>query len=68
MREDIQNIKTRFGILGSDAQLNRAIEVAANVAPTNMSVLVTGESGVGKDVFQKLYITTAQENTTNILL
>lgn len=54
MREDIQNIKTRFGILGSDAQLNRAIEVAANVAPTNMSVLVTGESGVGKDVFSKI--------------
>lgn len=54
MREDIQNIKTRFGILGNDAQLNRAIEVAANVAPTNMSVLVTGESGVGKDVFSKI--------------
>ncbi len=47
--ESIQAIKQRFGIIGNDMQLNRALEKAMRVAPTDISVLVTGESGVGKE-------------------
>lgn len=47
--ENIQNIKQRFEIIGNDPKLNRAIEKAIQVAPTDISVLVTGESGVGKE-------------------
>ena len=47
--ENLQAIKQRFGIIGNDIQLNRAIEKAIRVAPTDISVLVTGESGVGKE-------------------
>ena len=48
--ETVQSIKQRFGIIGNDKGLNRAIEKAIQVAPTDISVLVTGESGVGKVV------------------
>ena len=51
---DIQSIKQRFGIIGNDPQLMHAINVAVQVAVTDMSVLVTGESGVGKEVFSKI--------------
>lgn len=51
---DIQSIKQRFGIIGNSLKLNRAIEIAAQVAPTNISVLIIGESGVGKEVMPKL--------------
>lgn len=51
---DIQTIKTRFGIMGNSPLLNRALEISLQVAVTNMSVLVTGESGVGKEVFSKV--------------
>ncbi|MCL3782335.1 sigma-54-dependent Fis family transcriptional regulator [Prolixibacteraceae bacterium JC049] len=51
---DIQNIKQRFGIIGNSHALNRAIEVAVQVAPTDLSVLITGESGVGKEVFPQI--------------
>ena len=51
---DIQSIKQRFGIIGNSAKLNRAIEIAAQVAPTNISVLIIGESGTGKEVMPKL--------------
>ena len=47
--ENLQAIKQRFGIIGNDIQLNRALEKAVRVAPTDISVLVTGESGVGKE-------------------
>jgi len=47
--ESIQSVKQRFEIIGNDAKLNRAIEKAIQVAPTDISVLVTGESGVGKE-------------------
>ena len=47
--ESIQAIKQRFGIIGNSPALNRAIEKAIQVAPTDISVLVTGESGVGKE-------------------
>lgn len=47
--ENLQAIKQRFGIIGNDLQLDRALEKAVRVAPTDISVLVTGESGVGKE-------------------
>ncbi|WP_111706648.1 sigma-54 interaction domain-containing protein [Lutibacter citreus] len=47
--ESLQVIKQRFGIIGNDAHLNRSLEKAIRVAPTDISVLVTGESGVGKE-------------------
>ena len=51
---DIQSIKRNFGIIGNDPQLNRAIEIATQVALTDLTVLITGESGTGKDVFPKI--------------
>lgn len=51
---DIQSIKLRFGIIGSASQLDRAISTAVQVAPTDISVLITGESGVGKEVFPQI--------------
>jgi len=52
--ESVQAIKQRFGIIGNNAKLNRAIEKAIQVAPTDISVLVTGESGVGKESIPKI--------------
>ncbi|PKV48112.1 regulatory Fis family protein [Aquimarina sp. MAR_2010_214] len=52
--ESIQAIKQRFGIIGNDPKLNRAVEKAIQVAPTDISVLVTGESGVGKESVPKI--------------
>ena len=52
--ETIQSIKQRFGIIGNNTGLNRAIEKAIQVAPTDISVLITGESGVGKEVMPKI--------------
>jgi len=52
--ESVQAIKQRFGIIGNDGGLNRAIEKAIQVAPTDISVLVTGESGVGKEAIPKI--------------
>lgn len=52
--ESVQAIKQRFGIIGNDPKLNRAIEKAIQVAPTDISVLVTGESGVGKESLPKI--------------
>ena len=51
---EIQNIKQRFGIIGNSPLLNHAIEVASQVAPTDMTVLITGESGSGKESFSKI--------------
>ena len=52
--ESIQAIKQRFGIIGNDPILNRSLEKAIKVAPTDISVLVTGESGVGKESIPKI--------------
>lgn len=52
--ESIQATKQRFGIIGNDPKLNRVIEKAIQVAPTDISVLVTGESGVGKESIPKI--------------
>lgn len=51
---DIQQIKQRFGIIGNSPGLNRALEVASQVAPTDISVLVTGESGTGKEIIPQV--------------
>ena len=48
---NIQQIKQRFEIIGNNDGLNRAIDVALQVAPTDLSVLINGESGSGKEVF-----------------
>ncbi|WP_179374433.1 sigma 54-interacting transcriptional regulator [Winogradskyella wichelsiae] len=52
--ESIQAIKQRFGIIGNDQKLNRSIEKAIQVSPTDISVLVTGESGVGKESIPRI--------------
>ncbi len=52
--DSLQTIKQRFGIIGNNNQLNLAIQKAMRVAPTDISVLVTGESGVGKEVIPKI--------------
>ncbi|MDP5078536.1 MAG: sigma-54 factor interaction domain-containing protein, partial [Nonlabens sp.] len=52
--ENIQAIKQRFELIGNDPSFNRALEKAAQVAPTDISVLVTGESGVGKESIPKI--------------
>jgi transcriptional regulator with PAS, ATPase and Fis domain len=54
MSLNIQQIKQRFGIIGNAPQLNRALEVAIQVAPTDISVLVTGESGTGKEIIPQV--------------
>jgi len=51
---DLQNIKQRFGIIGNYEGLNRAIDIAVQVAPTDLSVLISGESGTGKEVFPQV--------------
>ncbi|MCT4613937.1 MAG: sigma-54 dependent transcriptional regulator [Marinifilaceae bacterium] len=51
---DIQRIKQRFGIIGNSELLNRSLDVAVQVAPTDLSVLITGESGTGKEVFPQI--------------
>ena len=52
--QELQSIKARFGIIGNSPSLNHAIEVAGQVAPTDMTVLITGESGSGKESFSKI--------------
>ncbi len=51
---ELQSIKQRFGIIGNSAELERAIDTAMQVAPTDITVLITGESGVGKEVFPQI--------------
>ncbi len=51
---DVQQIKQRFGIIGNTASLHRALEIAMQVAPTDISVLVTGESGTGKEIIPQV--------------
>lgn len=53
-QQDLLAIKQRFGIIGTNPNLHRAIEIAVQVARTDLSVLVTGESGVGKEHFPKI--------------
>ena len=51
---DIKSIKLRYDIIGNDPRLDLALNKAIQVAPTNLSILITGESGVGKDVFSRI--------------
>ena len=51
---ELNEIKNRFGIIGNDPKLNNAIDTAVQIAGTNLSVLITGESGVGKEVIPKI--------------
>ncbi len=51
---DIQRIKQRFGIIGNSTQLNRGLDIAIQVASTDLSVLITGESGTGKETFPQI--------------
>lgn len=53
-KSEIQQVKMRFGIIGNAESLNRAIDVAMQVAATDLTVLITGESGVGKESFPKI--------------
>lgn len=53
-KQNIQQVKQRFGIVGNAPELNRAIEIALQVAPTDLSVLIMGESGVGKESFPQI--------------
>lgn len=53
-QQELLSIKQRFGIIGQNPQLNRDIEIAVQVARTDLSVLITGESGVGKEHFPKI--------------
>ena len=66
MKVDVQQIKQRFGIIGNNPVLNRAIDVALQVAPTDLSVLITGESGVGKETSRKLFTRTVSVSMDNI--
>ena len=52
--QDLQKLKNKYDIVGNDPSLNRALEMAVAVAPTDLTVLVTGESGVGKDNIPKI--------------
>ena len=53
-KAEIQQVKLRFGIIGNNETLMRAIDIAIQVAPTDLSVLITGESGVGKESFPQI--------------
>ena len=52
--ENLQSIKQRYGIIGHSPLLDRALNTAVRVASTDLSTLITGESGVGKEVFSKI--------------
>ena len=51
---DVSEIKKNFRIYGKDTKLDEAISIAARVAPTDSTIVITGESGVGKDVFSRI--------------
>ena len=54
VKHSLQQVKQRFGIIGNDPKLDRAIDIALQVAPTDLSVLITGESGTGKENFPQI--------------
>ena len=65
---DVQKIKQQFGIIGNDPALLRAIDTAIQVAHTDLSVLITGESGVVRSSFPRLCIPTVCASMESILL
>jgi len=64
---DLQSIKNRFGIIGNSPALNLALNVAAQVAVTDLSVLIVGESGVGKEAFSQIIHALSARSTTHSL-
>lgn len=64
---ELQSIKNRFGIIGNDPALNYALEVADQVANTDLSVLILGESGVGKEVFSQVIHNLSQRKHNNFI-
>jgi len=63
----IQEVKQRFGIVGHSALLQRSIEMAIKVAPTDLSVLITGESGVGKEAFSHIIHSLSKRKHNNFI-
>jgi len=63
----LQDIKNRFGIIGNSPVLDRALEIAVQVGPTDMSVLISGESGVGKEVFSKIIHNSSPRKHNNFI-
>lgn len=63
---ELQNLKNRYGIVGRDEALDEALRTALQVAPTDLSVLIQGESGVGKEVIPRIIHdhSSAKENAT----
>ncbi len=67
IRPNLQAVKQRFGIIGNSPKLNHALEIALQVAPTDLSVLLQGESGVGKEIFaQVIHYNSARKHNTYI--
>lgn len=66
VRSEIQNVKLRFGIIGNAEGLNRAIDVAIQVAPTDLSVLITGEVVWERKIFRRSSISSAVGNMDSI--
>ncbi len=62
--QDLQKLKNKFDIIGNDAALNRALETAVAVAPTDLTVLITGESGVGKENIPKIIHQNSRRKTS----
>ncbi|MXV39274.1 AAA domain-containing protein [Flavobacteriaceae bacterium Ap0902] len=67
MAENLQGIKQRFGIIGNDSTLNLALEKSIQIAPTDISVLVTGESGVGKEFIPRIIHTLSNRKHNNYI-
>lgn len=64
---ELQSIKQRFGIIGNSTGLNRALDIAMQVAPTDLSVLITGESGVGKERIPQIIHSTSLRKHNNYI-
>ena len=64
---EVQKVKQRFGLIGNHPALNRAIDIALQVAPTDLSVLIGGESGPGQNFSPKSFISSARGNMGPIL-
>ena len=65
--QELQKIKNKFDIVGNDASLLHAIETAIAVAPTDLTVLISGESGVGKDVIPQIIHQNSRRKTSKYL-
>ena len=63
--KELQDIKRRYRIIGNAAQLNRAIDIALQVAPTDLSVLIEGENGVGKEIIPRIIHDYSRRNSKN---